>query len=70
MNFYNKQRLPVMTWNKDNYPDKVYQNIQIGESFFAVAALLKACEQSLFRQNKKTSSILQSLLVFFEFLDK
>ena len=44
MNFYNKQRLPVMTWNKDNYPDKVYQNIQIGESFFAVAALLKACE--------------------------
>ena len=70
MNFYNKQYLPVMTWNKSNYPSKLYQNIQTGESFFAVAALLKAYEQSLFRQNKKTSSILQSLLVFFEFLDK
>ena len=57
INFYLKQCLSAITWNKKHL-SKLYVPITcaLEKRFFAVAILLKVCESFLFGQSRKTSS--------------
>ena len=61
-NFYKKQCLPLVTWNKINLSKQVVPiTYPLDKRFFAVAILLKVCESFPFRQSKKTCGILWSV---------
>ena len=58
-NIYKKQSLPVIIWNK-KYLSKhvVPETYTLEKRFFAVPIFLKVCKLLLFRQCKKTCSVL------------
>ena len=61
INLYKKQYVLVITWNKNIYRTKSCFAV-FKKNFFVIAILLKVCESLLFRQSKKTYSILRSVM--------
>ena len=58
INFYKKQSLQVIRWNKKHLLKQVLQvTYTLEEKFFAVVTF-EVCESFLFRQGKRTCSIL------------
>ena len=59
IDFYQKDCLPVVTWNKNNLSKQIVPiTYTLEKRFFAVAILLKVCESSL-------SDRVKELVVYF-----